>query len=96
MIGKNWIKVLAVAGASAAVAAMMPAISEARTHYTGKTPAGIAMMAGADVIPPASMKQTLTASSKHSRKLSHHRKSVKTAIAHSKHKLHKSAKKKKV
>jgi hypothetical protein len=77
------------------VAAMLPAISEARTHYTGKTPADIAMMA-TDVIPPATMKHTLTASSKHTRKLSHHHKSVKTAISHGKHRLHKSAKNKKV
>jgi sirohydrochlorin ferrochelatase len=65
MIGKNWMKALAVTGA--AVAVVLPLISSASTHYTGKMPAGIAMMATST---PAAVKKV---SSHHkARKVVHH------------------------
>ena len=79
MIGKNFMKSLAVASAAFAVA--IPVISSASTHYTGKTPASIAMMAattGISVTP---------VSTKHKHH-SHHA-GLKKASITSKHKLHK-------
>jgi hypothetical protein len=74
MIGSNWMKGLALAGA---VAAALPVVSNAATHYTGKTPASIAMMATSTVKP---VKKVV---SKH--KVKHHA-LVKKAAVHSKHK----------
>jgi hypothetical protein len=80
MIGKNWMKGLAVAGVAAAV----PVISNASTHYTGKKPASIAMMSAAGVTPlkKVSTKHVVT---KH---VLHHtavKKAVVTGKLHKKH-----------
>jgi len=78
MIGMNLVKGLA--GVAVAVAAL-PVMTSASTHYTGKTPASIAMMAattGVSVTP-------VSAKHKH---LSHHA-TVKKASVTSKHHLHK-------
>jgi hypothetical protein len=90
MIGKNLMKAFAFAGASAAVAAAMPAISEAHTHYTGKTPAVVSMMAETPVVTPvkSTVKKT---SARHTTKKTHHKKKATVA---SKHKAHKKVVKK--
>ena len=88
MIGKNWMKAFAFAGASAVVAGAMPAISEARTHYTGKTPEVASMMAGTSVSAPmkkVALKQT-------TKKL-RHKKVVKASVTR-KHKVKKAVVKK--
>jgi hypothetical protein len=81
MIGKKWMTVLAVAGATA-----VAGVSEARAHYTGKTPTGIAMMAGVtEVTPPVGF-----VAAKHTTlKKTTHSKVVKTGLKHKKvhHKL---------
>jgi hypothetical protein len=79
MIGKNWMKGLALAGA---VAVALPVISNASTHYTGKTPASIAMMASSPVTP---VKYVV-------RKHKHHS-LVKKASLHRKHTKHLAVKK---
>jgi hypothetical protein len=87
MIGKNWMKGLALAGA---VAVALPLMSNAATHYTGKTPASIAMMATNSIKP---VKKT---TGKH--KVKHHaatKRAVKKTVAHSKHKKLTTALKKK-
>jgi hypothetical protein len=81
MIGKNFLKGLAVTGAAVAVAAATPLMSSASTHYTGKTPASIAMMATTTGVSATPM------STKH--KHSSHHKSVTKATVSSKHHLHK-------
>jgi hypothetical protein len=88
MIGKNWMKAFAFAGATAAVAVAMPAISEAKSHYTGKTPAVVSMMASTSVTAP--VKKTAV---KHTTKKLHHKKVVKATVT-SKHKVHKTVVKK--
>jgi hypothetical protein len=50
-----------------AVAVVVPAISEAHTHYTGKTPAQISAIADNGIIPPSYM--TASTSVKKSTKL---------------------------
>ncbi len=92
MIAKKWMNVLAIAGATAAVAAVIPSISQAHMHYTGKTPAGIALMAESSAQPR--VKKVSTVTRKH-KKLKH--KTVSTAsVKHRHHKLkHKTGLKKK-
>ena len=86
MIGKNWIKALAVSGA--AVAAALPLISSASTHYTGKVPASIALMATST---PAAIPTTVKKVSLHhkAKKVAHHAAVKKAALKKSKHSLHK-------
>jgi hypothetical protein len=84
MIGKNWMKGLAVAGVAAVAAAAVPVVSNASTHYTGKKPATIAMMEAAGVTP---LKKV---SSRHvvTKHVLHHT-AIKKAVVHSKlHKKH--------
>ena len=78
MIGMNWKKSLVVAGAALAVAAAVPAMSQAHTAYTSKSPAPVAMMETS--VKKVSTKKVLT-----------HRKSVKKTSARLVH--HKPAKK---
>jgi len=89
MIGKNWMKAFAFAGASAVVAGAMPAIGEAHTRYTGKTPEVVSMMASST--PTTPVKKTAV---KHTTKKLRHKKGVKAAVT-SKHKVHKTISKKK-
>jgi hypothetical protein len=86
MIGKNWMKAFAFAGASTAVAAAMPAISQARTHYTGKTPEVVSMMASTPVSAPVKKAVVKKVALKHATRKLHHKKVVKATVA-SKHKL---------
>jgi hypothetical protein len=80
MIGKNWIKVLT----GTAVAAVLPLVSSASTHYTGKIPAGIAMMATSTPDPVKKV------SSHHKlKKVVHHTSVKKASLKTSKHSLHK-------
>ena len=85
MIGKNWMKAFAFAGASAAVAAAMPASSEARTHYTGKPPAVVSMMASTSVKTPVKKVALKKLAVKHTIKKLHHKKVLKASVVSKSH-----------
>jgi hypothetical protein len=84
MIGTNWIKGLAIAGAAAIIAAAMPMISSASTHYTGKTPASIAMMA-----TTSGLSTETVSLHHHSKHVSHHVAGKRVSYKKTRHSLHK-------
>jgi hypothetical protein len=85
-------KLLTVAGLTTALLAAVPAVSSAKSHYTGKLPAAAIDMAPVDpvVIPPVTMTPSSTVA-RH--KVSSSAKSKKLSTASKKAKKHKKHKK---
>jgi len=86
MIGMNWKKSLMVAGVSLAVAAVVPAMTQAHTPYTGVIPPSIAMMA-----TPVAAPTMLT--THHTKKVASHHRVLKKSTKLAKHKVSKKHKK---
>ena len=89
MTGKNWMKAIALTGAAAVVAALIPASSSAKT-YTGKPKAAsdFAMVTNPVVTPTVA----LPVSTKHTKTLTTHKKKP-TVLTHHKKKHGKVTKK---
>ena len=94
MIRSNRFKLLVAAAVSTALLAVVPAMTQARSHYTGKTPAAVtdlSMAAVGPIIPPADFIPPV----KKTKKVTAHtttKKAAVTAVKH-KHKKHKKHKK---